>query len=95
MDAVGHPVGPQRVVERPPQVVPAQADVERQRLGPLEEPVEVPVEEHGVAAVHPQPLPHPVAEHEPGVEHRHHGLGPGVSAPFTMTRTVSLRGSSS
>src|SRR6476620_11353053 len=32
------------------------------------------VEETELAAVHAEPFPHPVAEHEPAVEHRHHCL---------------------
>ena len=55
-----------------------QADVEGERLRALVQPVEVPVEEHRMPAMDPQALPHAVAEHEPGVEHRHHRLRPGA-----------------
>ena len=93
--AVGHAVGLQRGVGGAAQLVPAEPDVEGDGGRALVEPVEVALEEHRVAAVRPQALPYAVAEHEAGVEHRHHRLGPGVSRPFTQTRMPSLRGSSS
>ena len=39
------------------------------------------VEEHRVAAVDTQPLPHAVAEHEPRVEDGDHRLGPALQLP--------------
>ena len=48
-----------------PELIAGKADVERKRLGTLEQPVEVAVEKGDPAFVDAQTLPHAVAEHEP------------------------------
>jgi hypothetical protein len=73
MHAVRHLVGAQRLVDRVRELGAAAADVEHDRLRPLEETVEMPLEERGVPRPHPQSLPHAVPEHEPRIEHRHDG----------------------
>ena len=91
------PLARERVVDRLRQLGAVQADVEHHRLRAFEQPVEVGVEEQRVAASHAQPLPDAVAEHEAAVEHRHHGLGPGLQRAIDpdpdVRRCADRRGS--
>ena len=72
--ALVHAVGVERLVEPLRQLLARQADVHRDRLRALEQPIEMPVEEGEPPLVDAQPLPHAVAEHEPGIEDRHDRL---------------------
>ena len=47
------------------------ADIEGDILQPRVQPLQMGLKEQQPAVVQPQPLPHPVAQHEAGVEHRH------------------------
>jgi hypothetical protein len=73
--AILHAVRVEGLVEALDQFMTAEADVHRDRLGALEQPVEVLVEEGEPPLVDPQAFPHAIAEHEPGIEHRHHRFG--------------------
>ena len=74
VDALVHAVRVERVVKPRRQLVARQADVHGDRLGALEQPVEMAVEEGELAPVDAQALPHAVAEHEAAIEHRHDRL---------------------
>ena len=65
-----HRVGVDRGIEPRFKLGLTDPDLHRDGLGTLPQPVEVLVEEGNPAAVNPQPFPHPVAQHEPAVEHR-------------------------
>jgi len=63
--ALVHAVGVDRLVQPLRQLLARQADVHRNRLRALEQPIHVPVEECETPLVDAQPLPNSVAEHEP------------------------------
>ena len=52
--------------------------------------VEMLFEERGMAAVDAQALPYPVAEHEPGVEHRHRRLRPWQQFAVDVDQYVGI-----
>ena len=71
---VGHPVRPQRPVERFGQRRTVEPDVEIEGLRAFIEPVEMDIEKRDAAAMHPQSFPHSVPEHESAVEDRYPGF---------------------
>ena len=80
VDAFAHVLRVERFVEPASERLARQADIHRDRLGALEQSVEMAVEEGDSSLVDPQALPHPVAEHEAGIEHRDGRLGRAASA---------------
>src|SRR5699024_6480886 len=70
VDAVGHLVGPQGAVDRRGEGGAVHPDVEHDRPRALVQPVEVLLEEGGVTAADPKPLPDPVTQDVAGVEDR-------------------------
>ena len=74
---MGHGVGGLGVVEGLEDLCFGELEVEVDRLGGLEEPVDVFIGKGPAVVVEPQPLPHPVAEHEAGVIDADHCLGLG------------------
>ena len=69
-----------------------QADVEHDRGGALPEPVEVLVEERRVPVGDAQALPHPVAEHEAGVEDADDGLRARHERAVDVDQDVGVAG---
>jgi hypothetical protein len=72
--AIAHAVGRSGAYQGIGHALAIEADVEPDLRGAAEQPVEVLVEEGKPAVDHPEPFPDAVAEHEAGIEHRHHGL---------------------
>ena len=86
--AGGHAVFPYRLPKRPRQLLARHADVEGYSLRPLEEAVEVEVQQRQLAVVQPDALPHAVAHEEPGVEDRDPGLRPRVELAVDVHEDV-------
>jgi hypothetical protein len=90
VDAVRHAVRVERSMERVANLVAAHADVEVDRPGALEEPVEVRFEEDEPTLVQPHPFPDAVAEHEAGVEHGHLGVRAGDEVAVQVDEYVGV-----
>lgn len=88
VDAGGHTVSLDRLVERFRDLLARHADVEVYGLGALEEAVEVEVEERELAALQPDAFPHAVADEEAGVEDGDFGLRPPVELAVDVHEDV-------
>ena len=51
--------------------------VQVNRLGRLEQPIKMLIQERPAPVIKPQPLPHAIAQHEAAIENTDRGLGPG------------------
>ena len=68
-----HLVGCSGFVEQRFDVLARKAGVQRNSLERVEQPVHMFIEEGPNAVVQAHSFPHPIAQHEPGIEHRNHG----------------------
>ena len=90
MHAVGHAVGGEGVGDRTGQFTATAADIQRDGLGALVQAIQMRIQEQRLATMHAQAFPDAVAEHETGVEHRHHRFGARLHLAVDVNQDVAI-----
>ena len=90
MGVCGHVIGRLCLCYCRNELICRHPDIEINRLGGLEEPVEVLIHESPAAIIKPQPFPHTIAEHEAAVIDTDERLSPRLQRPIEPNQDVRV-----